>query len=123
MFKGVPQLEPGEVRPDALKFHKRFSAGGVPQGLERLHFDLPDAFPCEGVGVSDFLQGLGLGTVQSEAADKNVLFLGQLGVVWVIFGAFGARKGDKTSRGAGCEPYSSRPPAVEGSRSEHTSEL
>ena len=40
---------------------------------------------------------------------------GQLGVVWVIFGAFGARKGDKTSRGAGCEPYSSRPPAVEGS--------
>src|ERR1019366_6854278 len=40
---------------------------------------------------------------------------GQLGVVWVIFGAFGARKGDKTSRGAGCEPYSSRPPTVEGS--------
>src|ERR1035441_2740906 len=36
---------------------------------------------------------------------------GQLGVVWVIFGAFGAGKGDKASRGAGCEPYSSRPPS------------
>src|ERR1017187_3190193 len=51
----------------------------------------------------------------TKSAAVKPCFVGQLGVVWVIFGAFGARKGDKTSRGAGCEPYSSRPPAVEGS--------
>src|ERR1019366_9983568 len=54
-------------------------------------------------------------TTTAKHVDHRPEDAGQLGVVWVIFGAFGARKGDKTSRGAGCEPYSSRPPAVEGS--------
>jgi len=36
-------------------------------------------------------------------------------VVWVNCGVLLARKRDRTSRGAGCEPSSSRPPAVEGS--------
>jgi uncharacterized repeat protein (TIGR03803 family) len=52
-------------------------------------------------------------SINTDGTDYKIL--GQLGVVWVIFGWFWARHRIKTSRGAGCELHSSRPPAAKGS--------
>ena len=47
--------------------------------------------------------------------DNCICVRGQLGVEWVICGWFWATHRIKTSRGAGCELHSSRPPAAKGS--------
>ena len=69
----VTRVQPRASR--ALKFKQDLGAGGVPQGLQRLHFDLPDAFPCDSVPFSDLLQGLRLRAVQSKAASKDIVLL------------------------------------------------